>query len=236
MGFRLWVPNFDRIIDPVSSLPSSPCCRPAADLSLSFLRMIGMGFAGMTRRFIVYPEHCICLLNLATIALNKSFVSPSLSRPMRQLFGRTLTLSPRPTALGQQPCRQRLAYQSTQVLPRLLRRLVLLVLASWIARSVHRSFLLFAQFPSDLNPPVFPPSELLQLDLLDQPYLCSRVGRLRLPEWTRSRPDPCSRLVTMEGIDRPRSALLLHCQPAPRHGHLGSHHHRVLCVSWVLDP
>jgi hypothetical protein len=26
-----------------------------------------------TRRFIVYPEHCIWLLNLATIALNKSF-------------------------------------------------------------------------------------------------------------------------------------------------------------------
>ena len=32
-----------------------------------------MGFAGMCRRFIVYPEHCIWLYNLATIALNKSF-------------------------------------------------------------------------------------------------------------------------------------------------------------------
>ncbi|KAL7416350.1 OPT-domain-containing protein [Mrakia frigida] len=37
------------------------------------IQLIGMGFAGMVRRFIVYPEHCIWLLNLATIALNKSF-------------------------------------------------------------------------------------------------------------------------------------------------------------------
>lgn len=69
------------------------------------IQLIGMGFAGMCRRFIVYvsrpsnsfwnlvacssflslpslvlfpfpflePEHCIWLLNLATIALNKSF-------------------------------------------------------------------------------------------------------------------------------------------------------------------
>jgi hypothetical protein len=37
------------------------------------IQLIGMGFAGMCRRFIVYPEHCIWLLNLAVIALNKSF-------------------------------------------------------------------------------------------------------------------------------------------------------------------
>ena len=39
------------------------------------IQLIGMGFAGMTRRFIVYPEHCIWLINLSYIALNKSFHS-----------------------------------------------------------------------------------------------------------------------------------------------------------------
>ncbi|KAL7416455.1 OPT-domain-containing protein [Mrakia frigida] len=37
------------------------------------IQLIGFGFAGMCRRFIVYPEHCIWLFNLSTIALNKSF-------------------------------------------------------------------------------------------------------------------------------------------------------------------
>ena len=39
------------------------------------IQLIGMGFAGMARRFIVYPEHCIWLINLSYIALNKSFHS-----------------------------------------------------------------------------------------------------------------------------------------------------------------
>lgn len=37
---------------------------------------IGYGFAGMTRRFIVYPTHCVWPASLVTIALNTAFHSP----------------------------------------------------------------------------------------------------------------------------------------------------------------
>ncbi|KAJ4147657.1 hypothetical protein LMH87_002165 [Akanthomyces muscarius] len=43
---------------------------------------IGYGFAGMTRRFIVWPSHCIWPNSLATIALNSAFHSTDGGHPV----------------------------------------------------------------------------------------------------------------------------------------------------------
>lgn len=50
---------------------------------------IGYGFAGMTRRFIVWPAHCIWPGSLATVALNTAFHSNDASLPVPGPFGTT---------------------------------------------------------------------------------------------------------------------------------------------------
>ncbi|ATY60958.1 Oligopeptide transporter OPT superfamily [Cordyceps militaris] len=50
---------------------------------------IGYGFAGITRRFIVWPSHCIWPNSLATIALNSAFHSNDGTQPVPGPFNTT---------------------------------------------------------------------------------------------------------------------------------------------------
>ncbi|XWX02244.1 hypothetical protein V2A60_010279 [Cordyceps javanica] len=50
---------------------------------------IGYGFAGITRRFIVWPSHCIWPNSLATIALNSAFHSNDGTHPLPGPFNTT---------------------------------------------------------------------------------------------------------------------------------------------------
>jgi len=53
-------------------------------LSALATNMIGFGFAGITRRFLVYPSYCVWPYSLSTIALNNALhESGSSSTPVQ---------------------------------------------------------------------------------------------------------------------------------------------------------